>query len=143
MTWKPWTPVDDSGDDPRQLSESLAVVARSLGLGDTTQLMTVFGDWSGVVGDVLGAHSRPERLRDGELIVIVDEPAWATEFRFHSSSILQRLNATRSTDTVRSIVVQVDRGNRSADSDRDPSPSSFSDGSGRTRKSFRRERPQA
>jgi hypothetical protein len=143
MTWKPWTPVDDAGDEPRRLSDSLAVVARSLGLGDTSQLMTVFGDWSGVVGDVLGAHSRPERLRDGELVVVVDEPAWATEFRFHTSSILDRLNASRPADPVRSIVVHVDRSKRPSDTEEDPTPRSLSDGSKQSRKSFRRGRPEA
>jgi hypothetical protein len=91
MTWNRWSPVDDPGE-MRRVGESLESVARQLGLGSPSLIASVFGDWSAVVGPVLAAHSRPERLHEGELTISVDEPAWATEVRFLSGDIITRVN---------------------------------------------------
>ncbi len=108
MTWKRWTPVDDPGD-MRPVGDSLGTVARQLGLGSPELLVSVFGDWEAVVGPVLAAHSRPERLKDGELTVSVDEPAWATELRFLSGDIAERINQSRGSTVITSVTVVVQR----------------------------------
>ncbi len=108
MTWKRWTPVDDPGD-MRPVGDSLGTVARQLGLGSPELLVSVFGDWEAVVGPVLAAHSRPERLKDGELTVSVDEPAWATELRFLSGDIATRINQSRGSSVITSVAVVVQR----------------------------------
>jgi predicted nucleic acid-binding Zn ribbon protein len=109
MTWKKWSPVDDSVDEPRPVGESLAAVARQLGLSTPGQLAAVFGDWEGVVGPVLAAHSRPDRIYNGELIVVVEEPAWATELRFLGPDIVTKINAVTGAQVVTSVVVWVSR----------------------------------
>jgi predicted nucleic acid-binding Zn ribbon protein len=109
MTWKKWRPVDDSGDEPRPVGESLAAVARQLGLSTPAQLAAVFGDWVGVVGPVLAAHSRPDRIFNRELVVVVDEPAWATELRFLGTDIAAKINAVSGAEVVTSVVVWVSR----------------------------------
>ena len=108
MTWKRWTPVDDPGDI-RPVGDSLSAVARHLGLGSSELVVSVFGEWESVVGPVLAAHSRPERLRDGELVVSVDEPAWATEVRFLSGDIAARINETRGSRVITTVTVVVQR----------------------------------
>jgi predicted nucleic acid-binding Zn ribbon protein len=109
MTWKKWSPVDDSVGEPRLVGESLAAVARQLGLSTPEQLAAVFGDWEGVVGPVLAAHSRPDRMYKGELVVIVEDPAWATELRFLGSDIASKINAATGAEVVTSVVVWVSR----------------------------------
>lgn len=108
MTWKRWTPVDDPGD-MRPVGDSLGTVARQLGLGSPELLVSVFGDWEAVVGPVLAAHSRPERLKDGELTVSVDEPAWATELRFLGGDIAGRINKARGSIVISTVTVTVQR----------------------------------
>jgi predicted nucleic acid-binding Zn ribbon protein len=104
-----------SGDDPvdgiegvRPISDSVARIARQLGLGDSLGLSSVFERWEDVVGPVLGAHTRPDRLRDGELVVVVDEASWATEVRFMADTIAARCNEQAGRPMVDRVVVRVD-----------------------------------
>ena len=92
----------------RPVADSLGQLSRRLGLGEPATLNAVFGNWESVVGAALADHCRPERLRDGELVVLVDEPAWATEVRFLSDEIRVRCNARAGVDAVRTVVVRVD-----------------------------------
>ena len=108
MTWRPLHRSDSDGDDARPVADSLSQLSRRLGLGEPATLTAVFADWELVVGAVMADHCRPVRLRDGELVVMVDEPAWATEIRFSSEEIRARCNARAGVDAVRSVVVRVD-----------------------------------
>jgi predicted nucleic acid-binding Zn ribbon protein len=104
-----------SGDDPvdgvegvRPISESVARLARQLGLGDSLGLSAVFGRWDEVVGAVLAAHTKPERLRDGELVIIVDESSWATEVRFMTDTIIEKCNREAGRIMVDRVIVRVE-----------------------------------
>lgn len=100
-----------TGEEPvegiRAISFSVARLAQQLGLGDSLGLSAVFSRWEDVVGDVLAAHTRPERLRDGELVVLVDEPVWATEVRFLSETIVAKCNERAGQHMVDTVTVRV------------------------------------
>jgi predicted nucleic acid-binding Zn ribbon protein len=122
MTWKRWSPVDDSGDDVRPIGDSVAALAKHLGLTTPNNLIAVFGDWEAMVGSVLAEHVKPERLQDGELVVVVDEPAWATEFRFLATDIAAKFNEAQGSEVIRSVTIRVARAgpNRSRFSGKKP-----------------------
>ncbi|WP_419842424.1 DUF721 domain-containing protein [Candidatus Poriferisodalis sp.] len=80
---------DQSG--PRPISDSLKAVAA--GFGSRGRALDLHRRWAAAVGETIAAHSRPERLESGRLTVVVDDPAWATELRYHSARILSALNA--------------------------------------------------
>lgn len=67
---------------------------------------SVFGRWGQIVGAELGAHTRPETLADGELVVIADSTAWATQVRLLSATLLRRLNAELGDGTIRRVKVR-------------------------------------
>jgi predicted nucleic acid-binding Zn ribbon protein len=69
----------------------------------------VFAHWEDVVGTQTAAHARPVTLRDGVLVVAVDQPAWATQLRLLGGSLLARLSEVAGPDAVRSIEVRVER----------------------------------
>lgn len=80
-----------TGDrQPRPISESLKAV--TAGFGSRGRAIDLNERWSTAVGEAIAAHSQPERLEAGRLTVAVDDPAWATELRYHSSRILTALN---------------------------------------------------
>lgn len=60
----------------------------------------VFADWSGLVGDGVAAHCTPQTLRDGELQIVAESTAWATQLRLLSSTLLARLVAELGPDLV-------------------------------------------
>lgn len=87
----PWKPLPrPGGDDPRSVRESLDRYAGRLG-AERTVLTTVFGRWSDVVGPDVAAHARPVSLKDGVLVVAVDDPTWATQVRWLGHDLLVRL----------------------------------------------------
>ena len=93
--------VDDLADDdehseqfagdPMPLSAALDGVMRSLRGPGRAAARGVFGTWDDVVGEAIAAHVQPVRLADGVLVVEVDEPAWATQFRFLADGVRERL----------------------------------------------------
>ena len=90
--------------DPVPIGESLDSVVRSLrdesprlaaaAGGPTAWPMGgVFGRWDEAVGDAVAAHVQPVRLDGDQLVVEVDDPAWATQLRFLEADVEQRLAA--------------------------------------------------
>ncbi len=78
-------------DDPISISASLDGVVRSMRGPSRAAVGGVFGRWSEAVGEHVAAHVRPVKLDGGVLTVEVDDPAWATQVRFLSATISERL----------------------------------------------------
>ena len=104
--WRPLPP--DGGYEPVRVGDNLDAVARRLGMPAASSLGVIFGRWEHVVGAVLAAHTRPVNLADGTLVVSVDAPAWATQLKYLSSTLLVRLSEAAGPDVVRRIDVRVE-----------------------------------
>lgn len=61
------------------------------GLEQTAVLADVTAVWDEVAGPEAAPHVSPRTLRDGELVVEVDHPAWATQVQLSSAQLLARL----------------------------------------------------
>jgi predicted nucleic acid-binding Zn ribbon protein len=81
--------ADDPG--PRPLEHSLDSVSRQLGLEGSRGLGAVFSHWEQIVGPAVAEHVQPYRLDAEALVVTVDHPAWATQVRHLSESLLDRV----------------------------------------------------
>jgi predicted nucleic acid-binding Zn ribbon protein len=79
------------GDGPVPLAESLRVFSERMGTAAPDVLRVVFGHWEEVVGPAMSAHVRPLRLQETTLVVVADQPAWATQVRHLASDVLARL----------------------------------------------------
>ena len=89
--WKPLPTPDSSGSEPRPLAESLDRLTSSLGVPSAAALGAVFDRWDDIVGPAVAEHVQPRSLRDGVLVVEVDQPAWATQLRFLEADVLRRV----------------------------------------------------
>jgi predicted nucleic acid-binding Zn ribbon protein len=67
---------------------------------------SVFGRWAEIVGGDLAGHTRPERLADGELTVVADSTAWATQVRLLAAQLVLRLNTELGDGTVLRVKVR-------------------------------------
>jgi predicted nucleic acid-binding Zn ribbon protein len=67
---------------------------------------SVFGRWPQIVGVDLAAHTRPDRFSDGELLVIADSTAWATQVRLLAATLVRRLNSELGEGTVTKVKVR-------------------------------------
>jgi predicted nucleic acid-binding Zn ribbon protein len=94
----------------RRLGEALSQVARDLNLDDPDDVAAVMAAWPDAVGDAVAAHVRPRRLHDGELLVEVDAPVWATQLRYLEEDVIRRLGRKVRPGVVKSIRPVVRRG---------------------------------
>jgi predicted nucleic acid-binding Zn ribbon protein len=67
---------------------------------------SVFGRWAEIVGSDLAGHTKPERLADGELTVVADSTAWATQVRLLAAQLVLRLNTELGDGTVLRVKVR-------------------------------------
>jgi predicted nucleic acid-binding Zn ribbon protein len=67
---------------------------------------SVFGRWEQIVGEALAAHTRPGGFADGELLVIADSTAWATQVRLLRAQLIRRLNSELGHGTVTGVKVR-------------------------------------
>jgi predicted nucleic acid-binding Zn ribbon protein len=95
-----WEPLSRP---PRRLNEALSEVASDLRLDDPEDVAAVMTAWPEVVGEAVAAHVRPRRLHDGELLVEVDAPVWATQLRYLEEDVLRRLGRKVRPGVVKSI----------------------------------------
>jgi predicted nucleic acid-binding Zn ribbon protein len=96
--------------DPTPLGSSIERVVRSLRPGTSAaSLGGVFGRWEEVVGPQVAEHARPSSLDSGRLVVVVDQPGWATQLRFLEADLLRRLAEMVGPGVVASIEVKVRR----------------------------------
>jgi predicted nucleic acid-binding Zn ribbon protein len=104
----PWEPLPGAREaEPSRVGASLDRLVRHLGAPSADVTASLVGRWPDLVGDNVGANSRPLRLRDGTLTVAVADPAWATQLRFLESTLLDRLRAELGPDAVATIEVRV------------------------------------
>jgi len=83
---------DETGTGPTiAIGTALDRLLRQRGMEDALVLGRVAGCWEKVVGPEIARQVRPQLVRDGELVVSVDHPAWATELELAGSAVLGRL----------------------------------------------------
>jgi len=89
------------------MGESLDRVTSSIGAATAKTLSAVFSRWEDLVGSDIAAHAVPKSVRDGVLLVEVDQPAWATQLGYLSTDLLAKLQASAGTSEVAEIRFRV------------------------------------
>jgi predicted nucleic acid-binding Zn ribbon protein len=92
--------------DPVPLSSAISGLLDAEGWALAAATGSVFGRWAEIVGNDLAGHTRPERLADGELTVVADSTAWATQVRLLAAQLVLRLNHELGDGTVLRVKVR-------------------------------------
>ena len=93
-------------DDPQPLTTAIRGLIGDEGWQTAAAVGSVFGRWPQIVGADLAAHTRPDRFTDGELLVIADSTAWATQVRLLAGTLVRRLNSELGEGTVTRVKVR-------------------------------------
>ena len=93
-------------DDPAPLTSAIEHLIAETGWELAVATGSVFGRWAQIVGPDLAAHTTPDGLSDGELVVNADSTAWATQLRLLAGELVRRLNAELGDGTVRRVKVR-------------------------------------
>jgi predicted nucleic acid-binding Zn ribbon protein len=108
----PWEPLPGSSPEPVPVDRGLQRVLHALGTPSTAAMGSLFDDWVGLVGEQLATHARPVRLRASTLVLAVDDPAWATQVRWMTAEVLERLAAGLGEGVVTELEVRVEGSQR-------------------------------
>jgi hypothetical protein len=95
-----WEPLPSS--EPHRVGDSLD---RVLPGGRTFRVL--LERWTELVGDNLGARTRPSALHASTLVIAVDDPAWATQLKYLESDLLTRITEAVGSAAVTEIRVVV------------------------------------
>jgi predicted nucleic acid-binding Zn ribbon protein len=93
-------------DDPQLLTAAIGGLLDENGWQQRVAMGSVFGRWADIVGPDLAAHTRPDSFADGELAVIADSTAWATQVRLLAPMLVKRLNEEVGDGSVRRVKVR-------------------------------------
>ena len=93
-------------EDPQPLGAAIEGLLDDQGWRTAAAVGSVFGRWEQIVGGALAAHTRPGGFTDGELLVIADSTAWATQVRLLRAQLIRRLNAELGDGTVTGVRVR-------------------------------------
>ncbi|MGC5009944.1 DUF721 domain-containing protein [Streptosporangium sp. DT93] len=95
----------DSGD-PQLFGRAIADLLADRGWEQPVAVGGVFGRWQQIVGADMAAHTRPETFADGEVLVVADSTAWATQVRLLAPTLVRRLNEELGDGTVQRVKVR-------------------------------------
>ncbi|GAA4224500.1 DUF721 domain-containing protein [Streptosporangium album] len=98
-------PRRDFGD-PQLFGRAIADLLSDRGWEQPVAVGGVFGRWHEIVGSDLAAHTRPETFADGEVVVVADSTAWATQVRLLARTLVRRLNEELGDGTVQRVKVR-------------------------------------
>jgi predicted nucleic acid-binding Zn ribbon protein len=93
-------------EDPARLGAAINGLITETGWELAVATGSVFGRWAQIVGPDLAAHTAPGGLADGELTVIADSTAWATQLRLLAAELVRKLNAELGDGAVRRVKVR-------------------------------------
>jgi predicted nucleic acid-binding Zn ribbon protein len=96
-------------EDPSRVVDALDAIRREFGMGAPAEIDAIVGSWAALVGAALAAHSAPQSLRGGVLVVIADGAAWAGQLRYLDQVLVERIAAELPAVTVREVRVSVSR----------------------------------
>lgn len=85
------------------LQKAMEMTLDRLGLGGSLTTVAIQRVWSEVVGEEVARRSRPDRLRNGRLQVIVGDTVWLQQLAMLKPQILAKLEAHLGAPVVREI----------------------------------------
>lgn len=96
-------------DELPRVADALDAIRRELGMGAPSEIDALVASWDSLVGAALAAHSRPQTVRNGVLVVLADAAAWAGQLRYLDQVLVTRIAEELPAVTVREVRVSVAR----------------------------------
>lgn len=115
QTWTmAFKPLPRPGGPPAvRVGTPLSRVLRHLGVPAVKTLTDLERSWVEAVGPALAQKSQPVTVRDGKVVVRVDDPVWASQLRWMESQVVEHLAASPGFEQVTGLIVRVGPNERS------------------------------
>ena len=92
---------------PIPVGEALERLLDAIEAPSTDVLATVFGRWDEIVGPAAAQHCRPVAVEEDVLVVEASDAVWASELKWLSGSVIDRINEVCDQSRLRSVSVRV------------------------------------
>jgi predicted nucleic acid-binding Zn ribbon protein len=91
--------------DPQLIGALVDGIAVEHGWQPDLAVGSLAGRWSELVGADVAAHCRPGRFDNGELVLVAESTAWATQIQWLAPKLIARIAKVLGPDLVRRVVV--------------------------------------
>lgn len=85
--------VTTSASEPREIARSVQALRRLLELPEIDPLEQISASWESIVGAPLAPFCSAELVRNGALVIVVDQAAIAEQLRWRSAGVVEGVNA--------------------------------------------------
>ena len=92
---------------PRPLRQGLERLLDGLGTPDIDAVATLVERWPEVIGPELASRVRAVAVRGSELVVKVEDPAWASQIAWLESRLLERIDDLVGPGLITAVKVRV------------------------------------
>ena len=92
---------------PKRIRRILNATLRKLGLEKRIKEYAILSFWNDAVGENIALHTRPIKVYDGRLTVLVESSSWTQELTFLKSGIMERLNSTIGKKVIKDIYFKI------------------------------------
>ncbi len=92
--------------DPMLFGAAITRLVAQQGWQDTSSAAGVLANWAQVVGPEIADHCQPTSLVDGELVIIAESSAWATQLRLLTRTLQARICQHAGAGVVVKVVVR-------------------------------------
>lgn len=92
--------------DPVLFGDAVRRLVEERGWQETTTNASVLERWEDLVGAELAGHCRPVSLVEGELVLVAESSAWATQVRLLAGQLMATLRAAVGPGVVEKVVVR-------------------------------------
>ncbi len=89
------------------LGTILSGLAKRLGLESSLLELRLQQQWSDIVGEPIGSHTWPDRIRFKKLYLTVRNSVWLQQLTFLKPTLLAKLQAATGPDAISEIVLRV------------------------------------
>jgi predicted nucleic acid-binding Zn ribbon protein len=101
----PYSGARPDDRDPQPIAGEVQRLVAEQGWRRSVQVASIEASWPELVGEQLAAHCKPERFTDGELVVVAESTAWATQVRLLGPRLIGAVNARLGEGLVTKLVV--------------------------------------
>lgn len=88
----------------QNLGEVIQATLGSLGIKQKIEQYSAMSRWEEIVGEKISKITRPEKIQKNTLIVKVDNAPWRAELTFRKKEILEKIQKTTDSDSIKNIL---------------------------------------
>ena len=89
------------------INSALSMLFHEFGLDESIIIGKVRSSWKDIAGELLAAHSIPDRIYKNILFVSVDHPVYSNELAFMKNLIIKKINGEFDSAVIKDVKLEI------------------------------------